>query len=95
MRDLEKIKSGTFICEKQVLAPFCASKEVEMIVPHPLDDQQPSKILISLISTFCLQIVAFEDMEFKKLGSRGAAPPGTNSKPQIPTVFPITKFSPT
>lgn len=66
-----------------------------MIVPHPSEEHSPQKILISLISTFCLQIICFEDMEFKKLGSRGAAPPGTNSKPVIPTVFPITKFSAT
>jgi len=66
-----------------------------MIVPHPIEDSHPSKILVSLISTFCLQIISFEDIEFKKLGQRGAAPPGTNSKPQIPTVFPITKFNAT
>ena len=27
------------------------------------------------------------------MGSRGNAPPGTNSKPITPTIFPITKFS--
>ena len=41
-----------------------------------------------------MQVIAYEkNKTIKKLGSRGAAPPGTNSKPLLPTVFPLTKFN--
>jgi hypothetical protein len=49
---------------------------------------------MSLVSAFCVQVVEFnsETGQFKKLGQRGAAPPGANTKPQPPSVFPITGF---
>ena len=73
---------------KQVLAPFCASKQIELIVPHGEDHQ------ISLVSTFSLQVISYSpDAQFKKHGSIGTAPPGSNTKPTPPSVFKMSNFS--
>jgi len=75
---------------KAVLAPFCASKQVELVVAHPPEE---GRILVSLITTFNIQIVSYENGTINKLGSRGAAPPQTNSKPVGASVFQVTQFS--
>lgn len=46
------------ICVRQVLAQFCSAKNVELVVPHP--DDSDGRLLISLISTFGLQVIAYE-----------------------------------
>jgi len=60
LNEFWKTKKG--LCQLQVLAPWCASKFIDIMVPHPLvcsQTQQEPLLLVSLVSAFCVQVIEF------------------------------------